>query len=280
MKIVVPRSFRNDVFPADAENPLIPGLPRSAKSRKDPAEMHLPCPSFLSKEWGEVQATNTKKKYFNGVWMAAIVVVLFGVITLITRNGELSASQDNRIRFWTSVGIAHLVQITGKINLFYLITIAFLFIVFVGGVYQVNRKWTAMVISFFFIISNVFVYNKIQNTFIIPRKKQNVIIRTIRDNPTVFPKGSCINYDQNSLIENAWHHWNIGFNLYDREIRRVDLLANKEALCGNALISSRNDIDKIISGACLIVQEEHESLYLWIFGDDAKLLSAKLKRSY
>ena len=53
MEIVVPRASWGDVFSEGAENPLIPVVPCSTKSRKGPATMHLPCPTFLSKEWGE-----------------------------------------------------------------------------------------------------------------------------------------------------------------------------------------------------------------------------------
>jgi hypothetical protein len=55
MEIVVPRASWSDVFSDDVENPLIPSGPRSKRLRKEPAAMHLPCPSFLSKQWGEVQ---------------------------------------------------------------------------------------------------------------------------------------------------------------------------------------------------------------------------------
>lgn len=44
----------------DAENPLIPGVPRSIKPRKGPATMHLPCPTFLSKEGGEVHLSPSR----------------------------------------------------------------------------------------------------------------------------------------------------------------------------------------------------------------------------
>jgi len=52
-EIVVPRASWNDVFSDDTENPLIPVVPCSTKSRKGPATMHLPCPTFLSKEGGK-----------------------------------------------------------------------------------------------------------------------------------------------------------------------------------------------------------------------------------
>jgi hypothetical protein len=54
-EIVVPGSSRSDIFWGGSENPLIPVDPGSTKSRKGPAAMHLPCPSFLSKERGELQ---------------------------------------------------------------------------------------------------------------------------------------------------------------------------------------------------------------------------------
>jgi hypothetical protein len=54
MEIVVPRASWNNVFSDDTGNLLIPVVPYLTKSRKGPATMHLPCPTFLSKEWGEV----------------------------------------------------------------------------------------------------------------------------------------------------------------------------------------------------------------------------------
>jgi len=58
-EIVVPRASWNDVFSDDTENLLIPVVPCLTKSRKGPATMHLPCPTFLSKEGGEVQKSLT-----------------------------------------------------------------------------------------------------------------------------------------------------------------------------------------------------------------------------
>ncbi len=49
------------VFSDDSENPLIPVVPCSTNSRKGPAEMHLPCPSILSKQWGEDQSRTTEE---------------------------------------------------------------------------------------------------------------------------------------------------------------------------------------------------------------------------
>jgi hypothetical protein len=54
MKIVVPGASTSDVFSDDAENPLIPGVPRLMRSQKGPAVVHLLFPSFLSKQRGEV----------------------------------------------------------------------------------------------------------------------------------------------------------------------------------------------------------------------------------
>jgi hypothetical protein len=62
MEIVIPRASWSDAFSDDAENPLIPVVPCSTESRKGPATMHLPCPSFLSKEWGEVQRRPRPRK--------------------------------------------------------------------------------------------------------------------------------------------------------------------------------------------------------------------------
>jgi len=60
-------------FSDDTENLLIPVVPCSTKSRKGPAAMHLPCPTFLSKEWGEVQIDCT-----NGLLL--LLCYLFGPI--------------------------------------------------------------------------------------------------------------------------------------------------------------------------------------------------------
>jgi len=59
MEIVVPRASWSDVFWDGSENPLIPAVPRSTKSQKGTAAMHLPCLSFLSKKWGEVHCVWT-----------------------------------------------------------------------------------------------------------------------------------------------------------------------------------------------------------------------------
>jgi len=60
MAIVVPRASWSDIFSEDPENPLIPGAPHSKRLPKEPAAMHLPCLSFLSKEWGEVHLGQMK----------------------------------------------------------------------------------------------------------------------------------------------------------------------------------------------------------------------------
>ena len=63
MEIVVPRASWSDIFSEDPENPLIPGAPHSKRLPKEPAAMHLPCLSFLSKEWGEVQTSHTMMSF-------------------------------------------------------------------------------------------------------------------------------------------------------------------------------------------------------------------------
>ena len=59
IEIVVPRTSWSDSFSNSSENPLIPGVLRSRKSRKKTATVHLQNPFLLSKEWGEVQITQT-----------------------------------------------------------------------------------------------------------------------------------------------------------------------------------------------------------------------------
>jgi hypothetical protein len=60
MEIAAPMASWSDIFSAKAKIRQRLDIPRSAKLRKDPAEMHLPYPSFLSKEWGEVQPGSSK----------------------------------------------------------------------------------------------------------------------------------------------------------------------------------------------------------------------------
>jgi len=60
MTIVVPGASWSDVFSSRPGNPFLPGVPRSRKSRKKPATMHLQSPSLLSNEWGEVHRAVAK----------------------------------------------------------------------------------------------------------------------------------------------------------------------------------------------------------------------------
>jgi len=64
LEIVVPGASWIDVFSDDAENPLIPGNPRSKRLlQKEPAEMHLNCPSlYCPKNGGKLKDLRSGKR--------------------------------------------------------------------------------------------------------------------------------------------------------------------------------------------------------------------------